>query len=106
MYVEQHDVGVARNDAGDGIRDGAGFTDELEARAQLGADAREEGPVVVHEEHADPVVFHADRLGRRRWTSVPSAGLLAMAAVPPLRSIRPMIDSEMPRRSGAWSPTS
>src|SRR5205085_2749742 len=77
--------------------------------AQLGPDAGQDKPVVVHEEHAGPLggVGPSARVGHRgitSSTSVPSSGWLRIAALPPLRSMRPMIESAMPRRSeGTWS---
>jgi len=51
--------------------------------------------VVLDQEHTD----NAQLLGIRSRTSVPWPGALSMTATPPLRSMRPSIDSAIPCRS-------
>src|SRR5207244_287063 len=82
----------------------------LEAVPELGAYARDEQPVVVHQEHPDRAVagrnlrsghgaLRGAVRGILRLTSVPSRRSLTMVAAPPWRSIRPRMDSVIPRRS-------
>src|ERR1700739_2741004 len=44
--------------------------------------------------------LHGGHPGQLTVTVVPAPGLLAIAARPPAASIRPVIDSRMPRRDG------
>src|SRR5205807_4544946 len=67
-----------------------------EVRPQLGSDAGEEQLVVVDDEHANG---HRAPTGRVSFTSVPDPGRLEISADPPARSIRPRMDSAIPRRS-------
>ena len=66
--VEQHDVGLLALDQRDGLVDGAGLADDLDAALELAAHARAEQRVVV-DQHDAP---HSDSS-----TSVPAAGLRA-----------------------------
>ena len=104
--VHQNDVRLPRPDPLDGRGHVGGVPDQLERLAQLGADARQEQPVVVDQEHPDRPGHDPSRLGMRRWTSVPSAGTLLTVATPPPRSIRPTIDSLIPWRSVGTSTSS
>src|SRR3954449_11374731 len=97
VHVEQHDVGLGVGDDVDGFVHLAGFAHDLDRLAELGAHSAAHQPVVVDQHDADAAHARACR-GTVSAASVP-VGPLRMAALPPLRVIRPTMDSRMPRRS-------
>src|SRR3954453_1741701 len=97
VHVEKHDVGLRVGDDVDCLVDLACFPDDLDRVTELGAYAAAHQPVAVHQHAADRAHARACR-GTVSATSVP-VGPLRIAALPPLRVIRPPIDSRMPRRS-------
>ncbi len=94
LHVEQHDVGLALDDAAHGVLDGGGVAEHLDEPVELGPHARAEQVVVVDDHDAG----HAHR-SITSSTSVPSPGEEWIAARPPWRRMRPRIDSRTPRRS-------
>src|SRR5262249_4861380 len=82
-------------DQGDGLGHAAGLADDLDQVAEFGAHTGQEQAVVVDQDDAP---LHDAFLGSRSSTSVPAPGELVTVACPPARSIRPSIDSAMPRR--------
>jgi hypothetical protein len=96
--VEQDDVRVRVPDQRHRLLDGGRLADEVDRVAELGAHARAEQAMVVHEHDAPS---HARLPGSVSSTSVPSPGAEAIVAVPPTRRMRPSIDSAIPRRSSA-----
>src|SRR5450631_382774 len=102
MDVEQHDVWCGAADHRDRARDIVRLTDDLDAVAELGPHARAEQPMIIDDHHAHRVGSRHDRaiaVAISSWISVPNPGELRTMALPPCRSIRPMIDSFTPRRS-------
>ena len=96
---------------GYGFLNSPGIAHDPAAAAELRADAGAEELVVVHHEDADSRRDtggrgHGARLGSRITTSVPAPGRLLMTALPPCRSMRPMIESAIPRRSAATASAS
>ncbi len=73
-----------------GIGDRPGLADDVDAVAELRADAGEEQAVIVDEDDAP---FHRGSLSS---TSVPAPGALVTTELPPARSRRPLIDSRIP----------
>src|SRR5204863_4398472 len=90
VHVEEDDVGLGRLDLGHRLVDGRGVAHELDEVLELRANAGAEELVVIHDQYA--------RHSSLSSTSVPSGELFTVAR-PPWRSIRPTIDSRMPRRS-------
>src|SRR3954453_13181980 len=103
VHVEQHDVGLGVGDDVDGFIHLAGFAHDLHRLAHpprpagRGPPPAAPQPVVVDQHDPDAAHARACR-GTVSATSVP-VGPLRMAALPPLRVIRPTMDSRMPRRS-------
>src|SRR5690606_29523358 len=97
VHVEEHDVRLELLDRPHRGVHVPGLADDLDLRPELGTHAGPEQPVAVHDQHPG-------RHGSSRFivnvTSVPSPGAVRIRAAPPFRSIRPMIDSRMPMRSG------
>ena len=96
---DAYGVRIELADEWDGVGDAARFAHDLEAGAELAADARAEELVVVDENDAHHVSFR----GSVSSTSVPWPGADVIVAWPPARPIRASIDSSMPRRSRATS---
>src|SRR3990172_605797 len=96
MHVEQHHVGLAPEHGRHRLLHRPRVSDDLERVAELGPDAAREQLVVLDDEDAD----HGRAPGMRRRNSGPRPGSLWMAATPPVRSMRPSIDSAIPWRSG------
>ena len=67
VHVEQHDLGLGLEDAGDGRRHVDGGADDVDALLDLGPHAGEEQPMVVDQERA-----HASRTLRRHRHAVMS----------------------------------
>ena len=84
---------VVLADQRDAVVDRPGLAHDFDRVAELGPHAGAEELVVVDED--DPAL-HAGHRGSRSSTSVPSPGALVTTALPPARSIRPLIDSRMP----------
>src|SRR5580700_3187400 len=61
-------------------------------------DRDREGPLIAPRHHRRRL--HGGHAGQLTVTVVPAPGRLAIAARPPAASIRPVIDSRMPRREG------
>src|ERR1700733_1839667 len=61
-----------------------------------------EGPLIAARHHRGRLHgrLHGGHAGQLTVTVVPAPGRLAIAARPPAASIRPVIDSRMPRRDG------
>src|ERR1700755_3430649 len=57
-----------------------------------------EGPLIAAGHHRPRL--HGGHVGQLTGTVVPAPGRLAIGARPPTASIRPVIDSRMPRRDG------
>ena len=96
MHVQQHDVGLRLRDLGDRLGHRARVPDERELLPELVPNAAREQLVVLDQEDPDHV---ARLLGIRSRTSVPWPIALSITATPPLRSMRPSIDSAIPWRS-------
>src|SRR5512138_385335 len=94
MHVEQHDVRGRLEDRAHGLVDGGGVADDFELPLELRAHTGAEQLVIVDDDDAGP---HRSILSS---TSVPPPSAVRIVACPPWRSIRPMIDSRTPRRSG------
>src|SRR5271168_3772278 len=62
-------------------------------------DRDRERPLIAARHHRGRL--HGGHAGQLTVTVVPAPGRLAIAARPPAASIRPMIDSRIPRREGA-----
>src|SRR5438105_2134674 len=103
VHVEEDDLGIELLDQRHRLGDARGLADELDGLAELGPHAGAKEVVVVDEDDAP---LHVVPLGRVSSTSVPSPGALVTAAVPPTRSIRATIESEMPRRSAGTAAAS
>ena len=102
MHVEQHDIGSGRSDGGNSFLRRCRLTDDLERRialpcgtCELGAHAGTDERMVVDEHDADRGHLLVLR-GMRISTSVPAPGRLITVALPPARSLRPMIESVSP----------
>src|SRR5215211_4650522 len=93
VHVQQNHVGACLADPAYGLLDGRRVADDLDQVLELRPHPRPEDLVIV-DDH-DPGARHSSTSS----TSVPEPGALVMFALPPLRSMRPTIDSRMPRRS-------
>src|SRR5439155_6941910 len=99
MNIHDDHVGSCPDDPFDRCIDRLGVADDREGPTEFAPDAGQEQPMIVDHEHADGRVAHVVDLGTFRRTSVPAPGVLVTTARPPTLSIRPSIESAMPRRS-------
>src|SRR3954453_12378599 len=96
--VEERDVGVVSGDRPHGALDGVRLAQHLDLLLELGLDARAEDPVII-DDHDGGGGAHRPFSLMLNSTSVPSPGSLRIAARPPCRFMRPIIDSRTPWRS-------
>ncbi len=104
VHVEEHHLGLVRDDRGDGLVDVGGLGDDVDRGAELGAYAGAEHGVVVDDHDAaghGASLGRGARVGSESRTSVPSPGTLRTEALPPWRSIRPTMLLRTPCRSSA-----
>ena len=85
VHVEQHHVGLVLLDRRHRLLDAAGLADDLEQRLELGAHARAEQLVVVHDQHARlaHAAPRAPAPPRCRRRARRDAGAAAVALHPP-----------------------
>src|SRR5581483_334410 len=96
--VEQDHVRLQLRDRADRLLDRLGLAEHLDQVAELDLDAGSEDPVVV-DDHDRGWLAHGPSRSRVSSTSVPLPAPLRISARPRWRSMRPIIDSRIPRRS-------